>query len=439
MGLGPGGALRGRPGVLAALGRSGDGAVGRPQRAGAVPQDLFELGLLERVLGPAGFRPGLHQRLRRGEHGLLEIRGRQVGAHRGLNAGVHPHRPDRAGRVDADQADPGQVGHGRVDQGLVGRLPGARSARDVAAPGRAGQHGTGDPVRIQHGGQGQSRPGHARGRQVVRALGGQRPGGQHRGGDAVDPHRGHVLAPLAEPAAVLPAAQPIHGHHGGGLGQPERQPAQVFAQPEHVAPLVGIVAPLVGIVGQPGAQVRQHLTAAEPADRGDPRPGRRTGGRARPAPEDGLRQPGGDDDLAGRARRPEVLQVGQADQVVQDQRPWAPGARQPADEAVRSGLGGQRRLRRADRHGGLREAGDDRVPAGRRDPDQRVDRAGAPQRMGERHRELRLARAPLGRGRRVGVLTMGQHHRVARIQARPEVKPGFRALMKRVSERRDDP
>ena len=177
--LGPGGALRGRAGVVAALGRAGDGAVGRPQRAGAVPQDLlelrllgvgllepgpFELSLLGLVRSPAGFRPGLQQRLRRGQHGLLEIRGRQVGAHRGLDAGVHPHGPDRAGRVEADQADPGQVGHGRVDQGLVGRFRGARPARDVAASGRAGQHGAGNPVRIEHGGQGQGRPGHARGR-----------------------------------------------------------------------------------------------------------------------------------------------------------------------------------------------------------------------------------------------------------------------------------
>ena len=335
IGLGLGGALRGRPGVVAAaIGRVGDGAVGRPQRAGAVPQDLLELGLLEQVLGPAvGFRPGLHQRLRRGEHGLLEVRGRQVGAYRGLDAGVHPHRPDRAGRVDADQADPGQVGHGRVDHPLVGRLRGARPARDVAAPGRAGQHGAGNPVRIEHGGQGQGRPGHPRGRQLVRALGGQRPGGQHRGGHAVDPHRGHVLAPLAQPVAILPAAQPVHGHHGGGLGQAERQPVEVFAQVERVGPLLGIL-------GQPAAQVRHHLAAAEPANRGDPRPGRRSGGLARADPEDGLRQPGGDDDLASLACGPEVLQVGQTDQVIQDQRPRMPGARQPADEAVRGGLGG---------------------------------------------------------------------------------------------------
>ena len=76
-----------------------------------------------------------------------------------------------------------------------------------------------------------------------------------------------MLAPLAEgPAAVFAAAQPVRAHHGGGLGQRERQPVQVLAQVESFGPLVGKF-------GQPGTQVRQHLTAAEPADRGDPRPG----------------------------------------------------------------------------------------------------------------------------------------------------------------------
>ena len=334
---------------------------------------------------------------------------------------MHPHRPDRAGRVDADQAGPGQVGHGRADQGLVRHVRGARPASHVAAPGRAGQHRAGDAVRVEHGGQRERRPGRARGRQLVRALRRQRPGGQHGGGDAVHPDRGHVLAPLAEPASVLPAAQPVQGHHRGGLGQPERQPVQVRAQVEGLGPLVGKV-------GEPGAQVRQHLAAAEPADRRDPRSGR----------EDGPGQGGGDDDLPGRARRPEVFQVSQADQVVEDQRPRAPGVRQPAGEAARGGLGGQRLIGRADRPGRLREAGDDRLPAGRRDPDQRVDRAGAPQRVAERHRDLGLAGAALGRGRGGGLLAVGQHHGVARVQARPQVQPGFGALVEGFGERRDE-
>ena len=267
-------------------------------------------------------------------------------------------------------------------------------------------------MRVEHGGQRERRPGRARGRQLVRALRRQRPGGQHGGGDAVHLDRGHVLAPLDETAPVLPAAQPVQGHHGGGLGQRERQPVQVRAQVESLGPLAGKV-------GEPGAQVRQHLAAAEPADRRDPRPGR----------EYGLGQAGGDHDLPGRPRGPEVFQVSQAGQVIKDQRPWAPGVRQPAGKAAGGGPGGQRLIGRADRPGRLREAGDDRLPAGRRYADQRVDRAGAPQRVAERHRDLGLAGAALGHGRGGGRLAVSQHHGVARVQARPQVQPGFRALV----------
>jgi hypothetical protein len=111
--------------------------------------------------------------------------------------------------------------------------------------------------------------------------------------------------------------------------------------------------------------------------------------------------------------------------------------RQPAGEAARGGLGGQRLIGRADCPGRPREAGDDRLPAGRRYPDQRVDRAATPQRMAERHRDLGLARAALGRGRGGGLLAVGQYHGVARVQARPQVQPGFRALVERCGERRD--
>ena len=424
--------LRLRATEPAARGRVRRRAVGRLQRSGAVPQCLNERGLnerglpgldvLARVLALVRLRPGLQQGLRRGQHGLLEVRGRQVGAYRGLDARMHPHRPGGATRVDADQAGPGQVGHGRTDEGLVRHVRGAGPASHIAASGRADQHRAGNTVRVEHGGQRERRPGRARGRKLVCAFRRQRPGGQHGGGDAVHPDRGHVLAPLAEPGPVLPAAQPVQGHHGGGLGQRERQPVQVSAQVESLGSLAGKV-------GEPGAQVRQHLAAAEPPDRRDPRSGR----------EDGRGQAGGDDDLPGQARRPEVFQVSQAGQVVEDQRPRAPGVSQPAGEAARGGLGGLHLIGRADRPGRLREAGDNRLPAGRRHPDQHVDRAGAPQRVAERHRDLGLARAALGRGRGGGVLAVGQHHGVARVQARPQIQPGFRALVERLGERRDGP
>ena len=256
----------------------------------------------------------------------------------------------------------------------------------------------------------------------MRALRRQRPGGQHGGGDAVHPDHGQVLTSLLEPAPVLPAAQPVQAHYRRGLGQRERQPVQVLAEVEGLGPLAGKG-------GEPGAQVGQHLAAAEPADRRDSRPGR----------EGGLRQPGGDDDLPGLARGPEAVQVGQAGQVVEDQCPRAPGVCQPPGEVARGGLGRHRAVGRADRPGRLREAGHDRLPAGRRDPDQRVDRPGTPQRVAERHRDLRLARAALLCGRDGGLLAVSQHHGIPGVQAHPEVEPGLRALVECFGERRDGP
>ena len=113
------------------------------------------------------------------------------------------------------------------------------------------------------------------------------------------------------------------------------------------------------------------------------------------------------------------------------------GMCQPVDEAVRRDLGARPRSGRPDRASRLGETGDDPVPAARRHPDQRLYRPGGPQRVGERHRELRLARAALRRRRDRGFLGVGQHHGVARVQARPEVKPGFRALVEGLGERRD--
>ena len=102
-------------------------------------------------------RPGFQQRVRGGQHHLLQVGGRQVGPHRGLHAGVHLHGAHRADRVDGDQAGLGQVVDGRAHHVLVGRVGGARPSGDVAAGGRAGQHGAGHAVVIEHRGQHQRR------------------------------------------------------------------------------------------------------------------------------------------------------------------------------------------------------------------------------------------------------------------------------------------
>ncbi len=115
-------------GVPAAAPR-GARALRGPERAGTVAERLVKR------CPAARFRPRLDQGVGRGQLGLLEVRGRQVRAHGGLDAGVHEHRADRAGRVDADQADPGQVGEGGADRILVGPYRVTRPAHDVAARG----------------------------------------------------------------------------------------------------------------------------------------------------------------------------------------------------------------------------------------------------------------------------------------------------------------
>ena len=340
---------------------------------------------------------------------------------------MHPDRADRVRGVDADQAGPGQVGDGAPGQVLIRARGAARPAGDEAARRRAGQHGPGDPVRVEHGGQGQGRPGQPGGHELVRALGGQRPGGQDRRGDALDRPGRHVRAPFAELRAVLLAAQPVRVHHRDRVGQADRQAVEVLGEIESLDPLVGVV-------GEPGTEVGQGLPAAEPAHRGDPQA---AGRRVRAGAEGRAGQPGRDDDLAVRSGRPQSVQVGHVGQVVEDQGPPPLGPGEPGGEAARVGRRAGVRVARADRAGRLREPGDDRLPAGGADPDQHVGGAGVPQGVSELHGELRLAGASLSRQGRLGLLAVGQHHRLAGEQARLQVDPGLQALEVAVGERRD--
>ena len=260
------------------------------------------------------------------------------------------------------------------------------------------------------------------------AFGGQRPGGQDRRRHAFDQPPGHVLAPLAELDPVLPAAQPVHVHHGGRLGQAERQAIEVLAE-------VKRLHPLVGIVGEPRAQVGQGLPAAEPADRDDLQ-ARRAGVSA--GQERRTRQPGGDDDLTGRASLPQPPQVGQVGQVIDDQCPRAVRPGQPGHQGGRGGLGAGLRVGGPHQLGRLGEPGEHRFPAQGADPDQDLDHPAGAQRVHELGGELRLARASLGRGRRLGFRTVGQHRGLAGEQAGAQVGAGLGTLEVRVGERRDD-
>ena len=402
--------------------------VGGPQGRGAVAQGLLELGLLKLVPGRGlvVFWPGLEQRVRGGQQHLLQVGGRQVGPHRGLHAGVHLHGARRAGRVDGDQPGLGQVVDGGARHVLVGPVRGARPAGDVAAGGRAGQHRARHPVVIEHRGQRQRRPGQPGRRQLVRALRGDGPGGQDRRRDTR--HGGHVRDPLGQHRAVLPAALPAGAHHRGGLGQPEQQAVQVLAQVQRLDPLVGVL-------GEPGGDVVQGLAAVQPGHRDGPH----VVTRERCVVKSGGRQPRGDHDPAGRAGRPQLLQVAQLGQVVEDQRPRPPGAGQPGHEAGRGGLRAFARLTGVDRVRRLGESGQDRFPAGGGHPDQDLHRPGVPHGMGELHRQLGLACAALGGRRQLGVLAVDQHHGLPGAQAAGQVRPGLLAQVIGIGERRHGP
>jgi hypothetical protein len=232
-----------------------------------------------------------------------------------------------------------------------------------------------------------------------------------------------VPAALGQQRAVLPAAQLPGADHRGGLGQRERQAVEVLAQVQRLDALVGMI-------GEPGAEVRQGLPPGQPRHRDDQDV---LGLEARG------RQPGGDQDPAGRAGRPPALQIGQVGQVVDDQRPRPLGVRQPGDEPPAGRLGALAGIAGVHRVGRLGEAGDDRLGAGRRHPDQGLDQPAVPHGVGELHGKLRLPGAALTHRRRVGLLAVHQHGGLPAVQGVGQVRPGFGALVVGVRERRDDP
>ena len=390
-------------------------AVVGPQGGRAVPQRLVEL---EPALA---LRPGLEQGIGGRQRHLLQVGLRQPGPYRGLHAGVQLDRAHRAGRIDGDQAHRGQV----VDRGahhiLIRAARRARPPGDVAAGGGAGQDRAGHPVVVQHGGQHQGGPGQAGRRQVVGALGREGPGGQDGGRHTVQ--IGHVLAALGQRHPVLAAALLAGVDHRGGLGQPERQAAEVLAEVERLDALVGMV-------GEPGAEVGQRLSPAQPRHRDD---------RDVPALELRGRQPGGDQDPAGRAGRPQAFQVGQVGQVIDDQRPRAFGVGQPGDETCGGRLGSLAGMAGIHRVGRLREAGEDRLGVGRGHPDQDLDQPAVPHGVGELDRQLGLARTALAGRRDLGLLAVHQHRGLSWMQAGGQVRAGFGARVIGVSQRRHNP
>jgi hypothetical protein len=220
-----------------------------------------------------------------------------------------------------------------------------------------------------------------------------------------------VREPCGQLRPVLPAALPAGAHHRGGLGEREQQAVEVLTQVQRLDPLIGVV-------GEPGGEVVQGLAAVQPGHRHDPQiPALEVWALEVWALECGGRQPAGDQDPAGRAGRPQVLQDAHLGQVIQDQRPGPPGPVQPGHEAGRGRLGALVRRAGVDRVRRPGEAGDDRLPVGGAHPDQDLRRPGVPHGVGELHRELCLARAALGGRRHVGLPAVDQHDGLPGAQA----------------------
>ena len=254
---------------------------------------------------------------------------------------------------------------------------------DVAGRGGGGQHAGRDPPGVEHRGEDKRRPRQSGRAELVGVLDRERPGGKQRGRAAVDLRARRALHPLRELGPVVTAGRPCRHHHRGGLRERDRQPADVLGQVERLDALVGIA-------GKPRVEIAERLPPAESGHgvRGHPR------GRADGA-EFLLTQPAGDDDLAGRALRPQAVQVGGGGDAVEHDRPSPLGPLQPGQEPLRGGVGGefaclgarqQVQVRRR-----LRVAGHDRGAAASGDPDKQVDGARRPHRVREPDRQLRLA------------------------------------------------
>ncbi len=363
----------------------------------AVPQGLGQPGR-RRVRGPR-----LQQRIRGAADRLPELRDREDPPGHGLDGRVNLHGPRRAGRVDRDQAGPGQAVHRVAGLGRIGGH--GRVAGQVPAGGRRGEDDAGDPGRVEQGGQHQGGPGETGGRDLVSQVHGQRPGhaglaergiiqarpsrpgtgrpgaGQIRAGGAAAGRRAgaHPPLPVVIPAPVVAAAGPGADQRGRGVRQRERLAGQVVRQVEGLGPLARVG-------GEPGAQVGQGFPGAERGDRRDP-PVRRG---------QGVVPPGGDHDPAVGPGRPQAIQVGRVGQVVEDDQPAPLGPGQPGEEALRAGqqvvagIGGTQLCE------GQRVTGQDGVPGAGLHPDQQVHRAAVPELVRQRRSQLRLARSAGG-------------------------------------------
>ena len=168
---------------------------------------------------------------------------------------------------------------------------------------------------------------------------------------------GELLPPADEVVTVVVARHRGAGDHRAGLSQRGRLQADNADQ-------VNRAEPLARVGDQPLHQVAEGLARVEQPDRQDLH-----------AVRDGCGVGAGHQNPAGRAGRPEAVQVRRIGQVVEYHQPWTAGLAQPGDK-----LGGDRlataRLVPAGRGGHRRGvARQHRGPARGLDPDQQVQLA----------------------------------------------------------------
>jgi len=398
-----------------ALGGPQHPAHGRLQPRRAVAQCLLERG------GDGSAGPCLEQRLGGGARCLVALGRGEVLQHRGLDHAVHPHRAGGARGVDAEQARPGQVEQNGARLHLVHRGTTAVAAQ-VGARGLAGEHRPWDAVGVQHRNQGQGRPGQPGRRDLLGELGGQCPGGGDDRRVCARSTASQALHAVGDTSPVLTAVQPRVGHQRGRLGQRDRQVAKVTGQVEGADPLVRVGVELAGQVGEglAGAE-RSHLDGARPI-----------------CPHRGVGTPAGDHHASLWPMRPEPLKRRSVAQVVEDHQPPAAGLGEPVKEVRRCRF---RRVCAGPAHvlHGLGVAGDDGVPAGRGQPENKIQRMAVPERVCDREGQLRFAGAAEPAQGPVRLIGRDQYGGVPRRQGGGQAEPGLLPGHIRIRQLRDQP
>ena len=247
--------------------------------------------------------------------------------------------------MQAEQRGTGSLGIGRA----------AAWRRDELHGGAGGEHRFWDAVATEEHGERQAPLGETARRHLLGAIHRQGPGDRLGRGLGTD-RLGYLLPPPQEQVAVVPAGDRRAADRRAGLGQGEWVAAEISRQVHPAQTLVGIGA-------QPGHEVGESLMGAERSHRENQRI---------PGPGYHRVLSGSDQHPAGRAARPQPVEVGCVSQPIQDHQPRLGCLRQPGQEPGGSRLGVIRAGRFGPPGGGPHIPGQHRVAAGGGQPDQQA-------------------------------------------------------------------